>query len=65
VQSDDWVHALGQGWYTGFTQTPPTPKFGSSMAAVVQQISPLLVLHWESEEHPVGHSPAGVQMGVL
>jgi hypothetical protein len=65
VQSEDCVHALGQGWYVGFVQTPPTPKFGSKTPAVVQQISPLLVLHSESEEQPVGHSPAGVQMGVL
>jgi hypothetical protein len=64
-QSDDVEHALTQVSYAGFRQRPWLARFGSSAPAVVQQISPMVVSHCELVEHALGHSLAGVQMGVL
>jgi len=46
-------------------QRPVALRFGSTAPAEVQQISPFIVLQFESPVHAVGHSLAGVHIGDL
>ena len=64
LQSSDDVHERGHVAFDGLRQTPSVDSAGSTVDAEVQQISPLVVLQSESAEHPLGHSPCVVQIGV-
>jgi hypothetical protein len=64
AQSAEVVHAVGQGSYVGFKQTPLALKLGSTVFADVQQISPLVVSQSVLVPHAFGQRLAGVQNGV-
>jgi len=63
LQSTDWVQAFGQGACVGFRHSPAARRVGSTRAAVVQQISLLLVLQAEESAHAFGHLLGGKQIG--
>jgi hypothetical protein len=67
VQSLDWVHAFGQGSYSGFRHKPATSalRFGSLFRAVVQHTSLFVVSHSVEVEQALGHCQGGRQMPSL
>lgn len=64
MQSSEDVHVRGHAVFDGLRHKPSVVSAGSTVDAEVQQISPSVVLQSESAEHPVGHSPGVVQIGV-
>ncbi len=64
AQSAEVVHAVGQGSYVGFKQTPLALRLGSTVFADVQQISPCVVSHSLLLPHALGQRLAAVQKGV-
>jgi hypothetical protein len=62
LQSESVVHALGQS--VAWRQMDFFPIDGSRPAALAQQISPAVVSQSVFDEHVVGQSFAGVQIGV-
>jgi hypothetical protein len=65
LHSEDWLQVLGQAVYVGFRQRPATPRLGSMLPTVVQQISPFAVLQSVDAAHALGHSDGDRQMGSL
>jgi hypothetical protein len=65
AQSCEVWQLLGHASKAGFKHTPGTLSEGSRVAADVQQISPVPVLHSELWLQPLGQRLAGMQMAWL